>query len=374
MRKRTNTKSPIDNSDDEAASELKRTLSDLFGTAKKYVLNEEELAATAAAEAAANKVTIEPTAEMMESLTQAAAQAAEEQIGTFRKQVLELEERMDRGNAARMDAVRGGFSKLADEQENVLTKLSTSQLRTEAVHDALMQLDAEHSALLLSQKRDKDLQAENHTTYFSAVDHIVDVCDVLQAAVQRQEAMTIELSKKVTRMMSMVHASVNTKAFAPSSTNSEILRIDHSNNNNNNDSENNAFGSREYMGGEEASTSMSNGKSLIADQQSRAAGVLGPESTMFSGFSNKPANVDALLAPDLAITSIIDSVLTSSTATAPGKAAKGISFSEPPSQILQPHPQPPRAEAPKVSKKGIGGGGKGGNGGVSRSHRVPGPR
>ncbi len=300
-----------DISDDESVADdaISRALSELLGSAQNVQnakAHDEEAAAKAAAELACHtSVPIDVTEEILERVTVRATKAAELHIESLRRQIHELDARIAHDNNNRMDAINSGFKKLSNEQTNLENRITTYQNRVEVVNDAMLQLDSEHSALLLAQKDQSRHHKEDNAAYFSAIDHLIGVVDVLHAAVQRQEGISVEVTKKVSRSLAN-HTQLRPEIHTESpklelNTNENSLRNSFNTNTKINISaRNNKINGANR--GVSLSTDQPNSVSLLAAMQSQSS--VGGGTPMFS--MNDTAGYDALLAPDPEIDAVLD--------------------------------------------------------------------
>ena len=72
-------------------------------------------------------------------------------------------------------------------QSGQARRIEDSHLRVENVHQSLVLLDAEHSALLVHHKGLSEQHANGEKTFFSAVDQLVSVIDALQVSICEYE-------------------------------------------------------------------------------------------------------------------------------------------------------------------------------------------
>lgn len=110
----------------------------------------------------------------------------------------ELEERLISNNDTKLAKLK---MLVENSQETILSRVSASERKVEAAHQAMLQLDEEHSALLFSQRAQVQEHAVSTAAYFSAIDSLVDVVDKLQAGLCRQEGLSVDVGKKVARAL-----------------------------------------------------------------------------------------------------------------------------------------------------------------------------
>lgn len=303
---------------------LTRALSELLGTAHKA---ESLPHATATAEVSKDAAL---SAANLEQVTNAT-------MATMSTQLQSLEERLNNTGNKRTQAYKAGFKKLFEELKNMNIKLNTSTMRVETVHDAMEQLDKEHSALLLAHKSSMRKNEKQQAVYFSAVDHIVNVVDILQAGLQRQEGLCVDMGKKMAKFLTS-KSHIAASVVESSANNNNIIEQSRLM-----DPVASTIISREY--GEQPD--MPGGVSLLA--RMRIPGGNRMENHEFSMNQDKIAtDYDAILAPDTVVEDAIHNVLCGNSTINTNNSSNG----------TQGQKQNQKPEPPKAPKNGSKVGGK----------------
>ena len=137
------------------------------------------------------------TTEMLESVSEDLSQKLEKKmINRFRKQDIKVDDRMQK-LASRLAVAEDSFQQI---QTGQARRIEDSHDRIERVHQNLVQLDAEHSALLVHHKELSHHHANSEKTFFSAVDHLVNVIDTIQTGLIRHESHAVQVNKKITQL------------------------------------------------------------------------------------------------------------------------------------------------------------------------------